>query len=162
MRIRSGGLNWFADRVLFGIDAWLVSEDDLEIAPVEGISLSIVMDADTEALDRLDGKAGSLLTHISMMIAAATFMVSSASTSYLENVVIGIEVTIYIFLALLCVRCLAFTTLIPTRGLNTLHQYRADLRREVQTRSLILNFCVRWVFIVTFIFMLTVLAHLVL
>lgn len=127
---------------------------------------AVFMDANEDALDRIDNKAGSLLTHISMMVAAASFMVGAADTSTLERVVIGFEITLYLFFALLCLRCLSFRDLASSRDQSTragsLARYRHEMRREVVVRSILLNLSIRWVFLITFVFLLSVFVHLVL
>ncbi len=151
-------LDRLARKVVSEIDGLLIREPTIDDADFEGINPIIWMSGNETALDRIDAKAGSLLTHISMMLAAATFMISAADTSDLERVIIGIELVCYLFLALLCVRCLGFVD-VPGRKHAKIDRVEEELRLEVRRRSLLLNISIRWMFLITFVFMLSVLAH---
>jgi len=160
-----GRLNTLADKAMFGIDSWIIDPGELEAETIEGVHPSLLTDTNEVALERLDAKAGSLLTHISMMIAASSFMISFSETHIVEKVIVGSQMTFYLFLAILCVRCLVFQDLVRTRGNHgqlMLPDYRASVRLEVKRRALLLNFCTRWLFLITFVFAITVVVHLVL
>ena len=150
-----------AQKMVKDFDRWLIDEPSIEDADFEGVNPQIWMSNNESALVRIDAKAGSLLTHISMMIAAAAFMISPSDTSQWERAVIGLEITGYLFLALMCVRCLNMID-IPGRNHEVLSRIETEIRKEVRRRSLILNAAVRWVFLLTFVFLLTVIVHLTL
>ena len=151
-------LDQLALKVISEIDTWIIADPKIEDSDFEGAGSHVWISGNGAALDRIDAKAGSLLTHISMMLAAATFMISAADTSSIERVIIGLELVCYLFLALLCVRCLAFRD-IPIGTPSGLGRLSEELRLEVRRRSLILNIAVRWMFLITFVFMLSVLVH---
>ncbi len=151
-------LDRLAKKMVKDIDRLVIVEPTVDSDDFEGIHSKVWIDSNQTAMDRIDAKAGSPLTHISMMLAAATFMISAADTSNLEQVIIGFEIVAYLFVALLCIRCLGF---IDTPGPQ--HQRIApvqnELRIEVRRRANILNISIRWMFLITFVFMISVLAH---
>ncbi len=151
-------LDRLAHKVLKDVDRLLISEPSIEDADFDGVNPIVWMSGNEAALDRIDAKAGSMLTHISMMLAAATFMISAADTSAAERIVIGIEVVCYLCIALICIRCLGFVD-IPGRKHQSIDRIEKELRFEVRRRSLLLNIAIRWMFLITFVFMLSVLAH---
>ena len=153
-----GLLDRLAQKVVVDFDRLLISEPSIEDGDFEGVHPEVWMSGNETALDRIDAKAGSVLTHISMMLAAATFMISAADTSDFERVVIGLEIICYLFLALICIRCLGFID-VPGRKIARIGRIETELRVEVRRRSLLLNIAIRWMFLVTFVFMLSVLAH---
>ncbi len=55
----------------------------------------------------LDGKAGGLLTHTSMMIAALGVSAPVVADNHFEQGVIVIEIMMYLLVALGCLRCLS-------------------------------------------------------
>lgn len=121
------------------------------------------LDSVEDALQRIDSKAGALLTHISMMITAGTFVISRPGTSLFETVVIGIELSVYLLLALCCVRCLLYRDVIS--GGQRLNgdgpdRYRRILRENVVRSGTMLNFAVRQTFVVTFAFALSLILNL--
>lgn len=122
-------------------------------------------DSVDDALARIDSKAGSLLTHISMMIAAATFVISADGTKVFEKVVIGAEIILYLFLALGCLRVLVYQDVLSNpRSLSGPgpDAYKAELRAQVIRRGAILNFAIRHTFLLTFIFAISLAAPLIL
>lgn len=158
-------LNSLAGSLMSGFDSLVLSAEDLDNIPIgPGMREEWTSEGSEQSLDRLDSKAGSLLTHISMMIAAASFMVTSENSSNLERIVIGAEITAYLFLALICLRCLVYRDFIDHKlnsGTNV-EDYKMHTRSEVKRRAQLLNFSLRWVFFITFIFALSVFVHLVL
>jgi len=155
-----GLLDRLAKKVVSEVDHLLISEPDIQDSDFEGVNPLIWTKGNSEAFDRIDAKAGSLLTHISMMLAAATFMISAADTSDLERIIIGIELICYLFLALVCVRCLSFIDIPKTsNGHGGMDKIHLSLRTEVRKRSLLLNIAIRWMFLITFVFMLSIMAH---
>jgi hypothetical protein len=151
-------LDRLAKKLVSEVDRLIISEPKIEDADFEGVNPLVWLDGNEAALNRIDAKAGSLLTHISMMVAAATFMISAVDTSYLERVIIGVEIVCYLFIALLSIRCLGFVD-VPGPKHNSISRINRDLRIEVRRRSLILNISIRWMFLVTFLFMLSVFGH---
>lgn len=148
--------------MLQGFDSLVLSisgPDDSEA--VSGLNPLLYHAAVEDALDQINAKAGSVLTHISMMIAAATFVVSTDDTHLLERIIIAVEISAYLFFALCCLRCLAYTDLPFGYGKQNrgAERYREELRGVVRVRGQILNFAVRWTFLVTFIFALSLAAH---
>ena len=55
----------------------------------------------------IDTKAGGLLTHTSMMIAALGVAGHLVAESYLEDGVIVVEIMLYLLVAVACLRCMA-------------------------------------------------------
>ena len=161
-----GAVNKLGSSIVFGFDGLFVREEAREEMKVrDGIHEALYLDASAASLDRVDSKAGSLLTHISMMIAVATFVVASAETSWLEQFIIGAEIFVYLRLALCCLRCLVFVD-VP-EGLHRLSgggdgSFKSLLREQAIIRGGILNVAIRWTFVVTFVFALSLAAHLVL
>ena len=154
-------LDRLAKKMVGDFGRLLIDEPRIEDSDFEGVNPKVWLSSNESALVRIDAKAGSLLTHISMMIAAAAFMISPSTTSNLERVVVGLEIVGYLFLALMCVRCLSMID-IPGGEYKDLGRVSVELRLEVRRRSMLLNMALRWVFLLTFVFLLTVLAHLTL
>ena len=153
-------LDKLATSVLEQFHRHLIPEPSIDDSDFDWLSSGILQYGNEEALDRLDAKAGSLLTHISMMVAAATFMISAIDTSPLEKIIISVEIIAYLYLALLCICCLKFIDIPPTTpAVKVSKRMRTELRLEVRRRSLLLNIAIRWMFLITFVFMLTVVAH---
>ncbi len=100
-----------------------------------------------------------------MMIAAATFMISGDAAATIENVIIGGEIVVYIFLALCCIRCIIYRDLLRAHGGQTdpdFKNYLKGIREDVIRSGMILNFALRWTFFVTFLFMLSAIVHVIL
>jgi len=57
----------------------------------------------------IDSKAGGLLTHTSMMIAALGVSAPVVANDYLEQGVIVVEIMFYLMVALGCLRCLSMS-----------------------------------------------------
>ena len=157
-------MNMLTTNLILGFDSWFISEAEEKFEADDGYNPKIWMDANEPSMDRIDAKAGSMLTHISMMVAAASFMVSSGETSLIERIIVGLEITAYLFFALVCVRCLMYRDLVTDTQASAkgMERYRTELRREVIIRRNMINLSIRWVFLITFVFMLSVAVHLVL
>lgn len=159
-----GQLNSFSESMIDGFDKVIVGNVQVSSGKLnEHINEASYVQASETSLDRADSKAGSVLTHISMMIAAATFVVSSTDTHWLEKLIIGFELCAYLLLALCCLRCLVYVD-IP-KGFGELTgggdaSITKRIRRQVVVRSSHLNFAIRWTFVVTFVFALSLAAHL--
>ena len=116
---------------------------------------------DEDALRRIDQKCGAVLTHISMMIAAAAFLFSSASESQAEQVFLGLEIACYLLLAVLCLRCLYYRDYVKDVGENDLEGFahKAALRFHIVRCARYLNFVIGGTIILTTLLMLSVLVH---
>jgi hypothetical protein len=90
--------------------------------------------------DAVDTKAAALLTHISLIAAALTFMYGW-HISRLLKALISFEIVIYLFISLLCLRCVRFTTRTRSSPVNLLNASVADtMEAEFQKRRAIHNF----------------------
>jgi hypothetical protein len=65
------------------------------------------VDATTSAFQVLDTKASGLLTHVSMMIAGLGICAPLLAQHRIEEIVIGVEIIVYLLIALGCLRCLS-------------------------------------------------------
>ena len=162
-------LNRYADRLIEDFDALVLGEYEPELGSVINGFFRNFVDISEASIARLDGKAGATLTHISMMIAAATFVISSDSSSVPEKSIILVEVTLYLFAALCCLRCLVFTDRLLMGDLTKLNltdsamdEYGHKLVLEVLKRGRLTNLAVKLTFFVTFIFALSLAAHIML
>lgn len=161
--------NRFGDSLIEGFDALVLGDPEPDLEPVANGFFRNIVDVSEGAISRLDGKAGATLTHISMMIAAATFVISSDSSSALEKFVIFVEVTLYLFAALCCLRCLIFTDRLFMSDIvkvnltdSATEEYGRTLVLEVSKRGRLTNLAVKLTFFVTFIFALSLAAHIML
>ena len=68
-------------------------------------SVSILVDRAEALISSLETKAGVLLTHISMMIAVTGIMLTAGSESDWYKLFLTIELSVYLILALVCIRC---------------------------------------------------------
>lgn len=149
-------LHRFTDGLVRGFDDLILGRNIQATDKIrDGINETLYLDAGEDSLDRVDAKAGSVLTHISMMIAAATFVVSSDETHWLEQVFIGIEITVYIFLALCCLRCLLFHDLPAKVHTINSSDLKSLVRDQAIRHGLMLNFAIRWTFLISFVFALS-------
>jgi hypothetical protein len=74
----------------------------------------------------IETKAGTLLTHISMMIAVTGLMLATSSESLSYEVLLAGELTIYLLLALLCIRCQSH---FGTNSLLIAHEQHEDSQK---------------------------------
>ena len=79
----------------------------------------------------LDSKAGGLLTHTSMMIAALGISAPVVANDHFEQGVIVIEIMLYLLVALGCLRCLSMFHRDITRPLQELALVELIVRREL-------------------------------
>jgi hypothetical protein len=79
----------------------------------------------------LDNKAGGLLTHTSMMIAALGVSAPVVADNHFEQGVIVIEIMMYLLVALGCLRCLAMFHRDPSRPLQPVALTELIIRREL-------------------------------
>lgn len=144
---------------------------NLWLAESEMPEINVATDQDINALEvqmqEIAQKAGSTLTHISLMVAIALFVIQGADTSLFETIIVSVEVFLYLWMALVCLTCLYFH---DTRSERTGEQtwrsgttVRASslLRRVLRTAPL-QNFATRWTLLISFIFMLSLIVHIIL
>jgi hypothetical protein len=79
----------------------------------------------------LDSKAGGLLTHTSMMIAALGFTAPVVAENHFEQGVIVIEIMMYLLIAVGCLRCLSMFHRDTQRSLQDLALVELIIRREL-------------------------------
>jgi hypothetical protein len=79
----------------------------------------------------IDSKAGGLLTHTSMMIAALGISAPVVADNHFEQGVIVIEIMMYLLVALGCLRCLSMFHRDPERPLQDLALTELIIRREL-------------------------------
>jgi hypothetical protein len=79
----------------------------------------------------LDSKAGGLLTHTSMMIAALGLTAPVVAENHFEQGVIVIEIMMYLLIALGCLRCLSMFHRDAGRSLQDLALVELIIRREL-------------------------------
>lgn len=158
-------LNNLAGRLMRDFEKIVLRDRPLEnVAIGEGLEGRQYLESVEDALTRIDAKAGAVLTHISMMVAAGAFVFSAGRIHWLEKIAIGCEIVAYLFLALCCLRCLLYRDVLSEnmklQGMGP-DAYRAKVRIEVVKSGLILNFAVRWTFFITFIFAISLTFQLV-
>jgi hypothetical protein len=79
----------------------------------------------------LDNKAGGLLTHTSMMIAALGVSAPVVADNHFEQGVIVLEIMLYLLVALGCLRCLSMFHRETERPLQDLALTELIIRREL-------------------------------
>jgi hypothetical protein len=79
----------------------------------------------------LDSKAGGLLTHTSMMIAALGVSAPVVADNHFEQGVIVVEIMMYLLIALGCLRCLSMFHRDTVRPLHELALIELIIRREL-------------------------------
>ncbi|HUC49014.1 MAG TPA: hypothetical protein VMA30_06460 [Xanthobacteraceae bacterium] len=79
----------------------------------------------------LDNKAGGLLTHTSMMIAALGVSAPVVADNHFEQGVIVLEIMLYLLVALGCLRCLSMFHRETERPLQNLALTELIIRREL-------------------------------
>jgi hypothetical protein len=93
------------------------------------------------SMQNIDAKAVGLLTHVSMMIAALGFIASLVAERPLEEGIIIFEISIYLLLAIGCLRCLNLFNL--RRSARTTDELIAELRHEILLRRELYMLCAR-------------------
>jgi hypothetical protein len=91
-----------------------------------------------EATGDIDSKTSALLTHISLIIAALTFLYSTQSGGAFK-VMIVMEVCIYLCLAILCLRAIRYTVTYSKSFLDN-HDANKSFAMELEKRGQIYNF----------------------
>lgn len=106
-------------------------------------------------MESIDTKTSALLQHISIMIAALMFSYTAGShSSLLYSFFILIEISIYMILTVLCIRCIGFTIKKYVEDTNV---EGAEIAYEFLRRRYIYNFTSNAVIVVTIATMLTLL-----
>ena len=85
----------------------------------------------SQSFQILDNKAGGLLTHTSMMIAALGVSAPVVADNHFEQGVIVIEIMMYLLVALGCLRCLSMFHRDADRPLQDLALTELIIRREL-------------------------------
>ena len=88
-------------------------------------------DGTTAAFQTIDAKATGLLTHVSMMIAGLAICAPLVAQHRLEEAIIIFEISIYLLIAVGCLRCLSVV-----RSLRT-HNLKGDVKQSVQRELII-------------------------
>jgi hypothetical protein len=105
------------------------------------------------AMQNIDAKATGLLTHVSMMIAGLGLIAPFVADHRLEEGIIVLEMVVYLFLAIGCLRCL--TVFNPHALAGEKAAMTHSLGRELLLRRELYAFCVRAAIVVTIIIVLT-------
>jgi hypothetical protein len=87
--------------------------------------------ATAAAFQTIDAKATGLLTHVSMMIAGLGICMPLLAQHWLEEAVIIAEISVYLLIAVGCLRCLSIVHSLPQHGSGI------DLRQTVQRELVI-------------------------
>ena len=117
-------------------------------------------------ISALESKTGTLLTHISMMIAITGLMLAISNDSMWYEVVLALELIFYLLLALLCIRCQKhyrtdeFSKTI-SRGRESKNHpphnvYQSAVFGELFYRERLFRFIQRTLYVLTFLLILTV------
>jgi hypothetical protein len=93
------------------------------------------------SMQNIDAKTVGLLTHVSMMIAALSFIASLVADHHLEEGIIIFEIAVYLLLAIGCLRCI--NLLNPRRLTGTSSDLNTELRHEILLRRELYILCVR-------------------
>ena len=99
------------------------------------------------SMQNIDVKATGLLTHVSMMIAALGLVAPLVADRGVEEGVIIFEISIYLLLAIGCLRCL--NLLNPRRSTGKTKDLNAELHHEILLRRELYTLCVRGTSVVT-------------
>jgi hypothetical protein len=98
------------------------------------------------SMQNIDAKTVGLLTHVSMMIAALSFIASLVADHRLEEGII-IEITVYLLLAIGCLRCI--NLLNPHRSTGKPSDLNTELQHEILLRRELYILCVRATTVIT-------------
>jgi hypothetical protein len=88
-------------------------------------------DATTAAFQIIDTKAAGLLTHVSMMIAGLGICAPLLAQHWIEETVIVVEISVYLLIAVGCLRCLSVV-----RSLQS-HKEGDEVKHRVQRELII-------------------------
>ena len=112
------------DKIIFGTLLQYPTEDQINelVDTAKKKSEDHAYDMIDKATEDLDSKTAALLTHISILVAGLLVMFSS-STGTIKSIFL-IELCLYLFLAILCLRTIRFVfTYINDRGINMNNNY---------------------------------------
>ena len=91
----------------------------------------------TEDISSIDTKVGPLLTHVSIMIAAIAAIISSLNLSVPKKTVFGLEMAIYLVLAIACLRCIDQQPTSSNKTHYTLIDHSALFSKQAVTEAMI-------------------------
>ena len=96
-------------------------------------------DATTAAFQTIDAKASGLLTHVSMMIAGLGICMPLLAQHRFEEAVIIAEMSVYLLIAVGCLRCLSVVRSLPLHGSGI--DVRQTIQRELVIRHELYRLC---------------------
>lgn len=96
-------------------------------------------DATTAAFHTIDAKASGLLTHVSMMIAGLGICMPLLAQHRFEEAVIIAEMSVYLLIAVGCLRCLSVVHSLPLHGSGI--DVRQTIQRELVIRHELYRLC---------------------
>jgi len=95
--------------------------------------------ATTAAFQTIDAKATGLLTHVSMMIAGLGICMPLLAQHWIEEAVIILEISVYLLVAVGCLRCLSVARSLPQHGSGI--DFRQTVQRELVIRHELYRLC---------------------
>jgi hypothetical protein len=95
----------------------------------------------TGAFQVIDSKATGLLTHVSMMIAGLGICAPLLAQHWVEETIIVTEISIYLLIAVGCLRCLSVLRSLRARAAGT--ELKESLQRELVIRHELYRICNR-------------------
>ena len=130
------------------------------------VSVNVIVQNSEGLISSLEAKTGVLLTHISMMIAVTGLMLAVSDETLWYEVLLACELTAYLLLALLCIRCqLHFCTSdfenICVKGSHQTdkapnHVYQDVIFGELVYREWLFRFSQKTLYVLTFLLVSTV------
>ncbi len=130
----------FLDKVIFGRLVPTPSPEQIAemVAAAKEKSPDKIYHMLDEATGDIDSKTAALLTHISLIIAALTFLYATQS-GVIFKFIIMIEVSVYLCLAILCLRTIRYTVTYSKSFLDD-HDANKSFAFELAKRGRIYNF----------------------
>ncbi len=107
------------------------------------------------SMQNIDAKTVGLLTHVSMMIAALSFIASLVADRRIEEGIIIFEISAYLLLAIGCLRCLNLFNLPRSVGKSS-GDLNEELRHEILLRRELYILCVRAATVITICILISV------
>lgn len=103
---------------------------------LKGSDDELLPEAAHRAFENLDAKSASLLTHVSMMVAAIGITATLVAETKLEQGFMIVQIMIYLFVAVVCLRCSSLFRGLTEDSLPAEELGRElILRRELYSRS---------------------------
>ena len=96
-------------------------------------------EATTAAFHTIDAKASGLLTHVSMMIAGLGICMPMLAQHWLEEAVIIFEISVYLLIAVGCLRCLSVVHSLPQHDAGI--DFKQSIQRELVIRHELYRLC---------------------